>query len=158
MHFALEQKSPDDYGMFLFFHFIGCISALESRVYWHAFLPVFDLVGSSVARCVPCLPRRCTPYLCLNLLCCIIISTGEDEQDNGMEMENDFEGEMFDVPKGEEKDQDAEDDAEEKEELDREMGDLGDDADVVDMKLWDEDDEEDDGDGKEQGEEKFESG
>lgn len=87
-----------------------------------------------------------------------IHATGEDEQDNGMEMENDFEGEMFDVPKGEEKDQDAEDDAEEKEELDREMGDLGDDADVVDMKLWDEDDEDDDADGKEQGEEKFESG
>lgn len=31
---------------------------------------------------------------------------GEDEQDNGMEMENDFEGEMFDVPKGDEKEQD----------------------------------------------------
>lgn len=26
-------------------------------------------------------------------------STGEDEQDKGMEMENDFEGDMFDVPK-----------------------------------------------------------
>ena len=87
----------------------------------------------------------------------IIYSTGEDEKDNGMEMENDFEGDMFDVPKGEEKDEGNDDDAEEKEELDREMGDLGDDADVVDMKLWDEDDE-DDGDGKEQGEQKFESG
>ena len=32
---------------------------------------------------------------------------GEDEQDKGMEMENDFEGEMFDVPKGDDKDQDA---------------------------------------------------
>lgn len=32
--------------------------------------------------------------------------TGEDEQDKGMEMENDFEGEMFDVPKGDDKDQD----------------------------------------------------
>ncbi|CAM9165037.1 unnamed protein product [Ectocarpus sp. 4 AP-2014] len=86
---------------------------------------------------------------------------GEDDQDKGMEMENDFEGEMFDVPKGDEKDQDddKEDDGDEKEELDREMGDLGDDADVVDEKLWDEDDEdEDQEEGKDQGEEKFEAG
>lgn len=32
-------------------------------------------------------------------------SIGEDEQDKGMEMENDFEGEMFDVPKGDDKEQ-----------------------------------------------------
>ena len=32
-------------------------------------------------------------------------AAGEDEQDNGMEMENDFEGEMFDMPDGEDKDQ-----------------------------------------------------
>lgn len=31
---------------------------------------------------------------------------GEDEKDNGMEMENDFEGEMFDVPKGDDQEQD----------------------------------------------------
>lgn len=42
--------------------------------------------------------------LCSPFLECTI--TGEDEQDKGMEMENDFEGEMFDVPKGEDKDQD----------------------------------------------------
>ncbi|CAN0109706.1 unnamed protein product [Ectocarpus sp. 6 AP-2014] len=85
---------------------------------------------------------------------------GEDDQDKGMEMENDFEGEMFDVPKGDEKDQDdKDDDGNEKEELDREMGDLGDDADVVDEKLWDEDDEdEDQEEGNDQGEEKFEAG
>ncbi|CAB1097864.1 unnamed protein product [Ectocarpus sp. CCAP 1310/34] len=33
---------------------------------------------------------------------------GEDDQDNGMEMENDFEGDMFDVSKGDEKDEDDE--------------------------------------------------
>ncbi|CAM9468160.1 unnamed protein product, partial [Ectocarpus sp. 12 AP-2014] len=83
---------------------------------------------------------------------------GEDDQDKGMEMENDFEGEMFDVPKGDEKDQDdKEDDGNEKEELDREMGDLGDDADVVDEKLWDENDE-DEEEGEDRGEEKFEAG
>lgn len=120
--------------------------------------PTFNMLGLPVANGVTFLAWRRTVFLCLNWLYFVLISTGEDEQDNGMEMENDFEGEMFDIPKGEEKDQDAEDDAEDKEELDREMGDLGDDADVVDMKLWDENDEDDDGDGKEQGEEKFESG
>eukprot|EP00903_Cladosiphon_okamuranus_P014927 g13820.t2 len=84
---------------------------------------------------------------------------GEDEQDKGMEMENDFEGEMFDVPRGDDKDQDKEEEGDEKEELDREMGDLGNNADVVDEKLWDEDDDdEEEEEGKEQGEEKFEAG
>ncbi|CAM9377533.1 unnamed protein product, partial [Scytosiphon promiscuus] len=82
---------------------------------------------------------------------------GEDEQDKGMEMENDFEGEMFDVPKGDEND-DKDENGDDKEELDREMGDLGDDADVVDEKLWNEDDDEEEEDGQEQGEEKFEAG
>lgn len=77
-----------------------------------------------------------------------------------MEMENDFEGEMFDVPKGEEKEDDEREEDDNKEELDREMGDIGDNADVVDEKLWDEDDDDDgDEDGKDQqGEEKFEEG
>lgn len=82
-----------------------------------------------------------------------------DDQDKGMEMENDFDGEMFDVPKGEEKEDGSD---EEKEELDREMGDLGDDADidVVDEKLWDQEDDEDgDDEGRDdRREEKFEEG
>lgn len=82
---------------------------------------------------------------------------GEDEEDNGMEMENDFEGEMFDVPKGEEKDDNKENDDDDQEELDREMGDVGDSGDVVDEKLWDEN-EEDDEEGDDKGEEKFEAG
>lgn len=73
-------------------------------------------------------------------------------------MENDFEGEMFDVPKGEENDDDKEKDDDGQEELDREMGDVGDTADVVDEKLWDEDDEDDDEEGDDRGEEKFEAG
>lgn len=81
-----------------------------------------------------------------------------DDQDKGMEMENDFDGEMFDVPKGEEKDD--EDIEEDTEELDREMGDLGDNADidVVDEKLWDQDDDGDDDGQDDRGEEKFEEG
>lgn len=35
-----------------------------------------------------------------------LLIIGEDEEDKGMEMENDFEGEMFDVPKGDENNQD----------------------------------------------------
>ena len=76
-----------------------------------------------------------------------------------MEMENDFEGEMFDVPKGEEKDDGMESDGDAKEELDREMGDLDENADVVDEKLWDEeDDQDDDGNEDDRGNEKFQDG
>lgn len=42
--------------------------------------------------------------MCLNSVCSYV--PGEDDEDKGMEMENDFEGEMFDVPKGDDKDQD----------------------------------------------------
>ena len=77
----------------------------------------------------------------------------EEEAETGMEMENDFDGEMFDVPdKKDDIEKDQNDDGEE--ELDREMGDGSDpNEQVVDEKMWDEDDEED-----EQGreEEKFE--
>lgn len=85
------------------------------------------------------------------------VYAGTDEEDNGMEMENDFEGEMFDVPKGVDKDDDKENEGDDEEELDREMGDLGDNGDVVDEKLWDENEDEDE-EGEGQGEEKFEAG
>uniref|UniRef100_A0A7S3VEM6 Midasin n=1 Tax=Chaetoceros debilis TaxID=122233 RepID=A0A7S3VEM6_9STRA len=78
----------------------------------------------------------------------------EDEAETGMEMENEFDGEMFDVPdKKEDENDDKESDGEE--ELDREMGDGNDpNEEVVDEKMWDEDDAEDE-ENQEQ-EEKFE--
>jgi len=76
----------------------------------------------------------------------------EEEAETGMEMENDFDGEMFDVPDKDNAEKDQDDDGEE--ELDREMGDGSDpNEQVVDEKMWD--DEEDDDD-RGQEEEKFE--
>lgn len=75
----------------------------------------------------------------------------KEEAEKGMEMEGDFEGEMYDVPQEEE--EGTHDDENDKEELDREMGDgNGDNEDVIDEKLWGESDNEED----ENGEEKFE--
>jgi MoxR-like ATPase len=75
----------------------------------------------------------------------------KEEAEKGMEMEGDFEGEMYDVP--EEEQGDPQDDDDKKEELDREMGDgNGENEDVIDEKLWGDSDEEED----HQGEEKFE--
>mmetsp|Transcript_7732 Transcript_7732/g.11302 ORF Transcript_7732/g.11302 Transcript_7732/m.11302 type:complete len:2232 (-) Transcript_7732:121-6816(-) len=78
----------------------------------------------------------------------------EEEAEQGMEMEADFDGEMFDVPEKEDVNEDP-DKNEEEEELDREMGD-GDDPNenVVDEKMWDDEDDNDDVDNA--GEEKFE--
>ena len=79
----------------------------------------------------------------------------EKEAEQGMEMEGQFDGDMFDMPDNPEQNDDEEDGEDEKEELDREMG-LEEDPneEVVDEKMWGEsDDEDDDGD---QGEEKFE--
>ncbi|CAJ1949588.1 unnamed protein product [Cylindrotheca closterium] len=66
----------------------------------------------------------------------------EDEADQGMEMENDFDGEMCDLP---DKEPDDGMEEEEGEELDREMGDdASPDDQVVDEKMWNESDDEDD--------------
>jgi hypothetical protein len=83
----------------------------------------------------------------------------DDEQkadDTGVEMDNDFEGEMFDLDKDEEQEQEEEkdNDEEEEEELDREMGDLNEDEQVVDEKMWDDEDESEDEDGEDQEKEK----
>jgi MoxR-like ATPase len=68
----------------------------------------------------------------------------EKEAETGMEMENDFDGEMYDMPEKQEEDENKPpDNGDDEEELDREMGD--DDSpndDVVDEKLWDKDDDE----------------
>jgi MoxR-like ATPase len=69
----------------------------------------------------------------------------KDEADTGMEMENDFEGDLHDLPDEDENEKSADED-DEKEELDREMGDEPDpNEEVIDKKLWDEDDEDEDG-------------
>ena len=67
----------------------------------------------------------------------------EEEADNGMEMEGDFEGEMYDLP---EKPQDENEiEEQEGEELDTEMGeDANPDDQVVDEKMWNDSDDEDD--------------
>jgi midasin len=65
----------------------------------------------------------------------------EDEARKGMEMEADFDGDMFDVP-DDAKEAEGEDD--EEEELDREMGDgVNDKEDVVDEKMWGDSDDDD---------------
>jgi midasin len=65
----------------------------------------------------------------------------EEEAEQGMEMEGDFNGEMFDLP-----DKEPDDDMEEQEgeELDREMGSGSPDEQVVDEKMWNESDDDDD--------------
>jgi len=77
-----------------------------------------------------------------------------EERNKGMEMSNDFEGDMHDVEDEEEKD-DGEGEDEGQVELEREMGEL-DEADVVDEKMWGSDDEDEEGKEKDQGFEKFE--
>ncbi|KAG7342074.1 cobaltochelatase [Nitzschia inconspicua] len=68
----------------------------------------------------------------------------EEEADQGMEMEADFDGEMYDMPDQPKDDQGNEDNNDDKEELEREMGDDGNvDDQVVDEKLWDDRDDDD---------------
>ena len=67
----------------------------------------------------------------------------EEEAETGMEMEGDFDGDMYDVP--EKNDAEEKNEAEDEEELDREMGDESSPNDeVVDEKMWDDEDENED--------------
>jgi MoxR-like ATPase len=67
----------------------------------------------------------------------------EDEAEQGMEMENDFDGETFDLPEKEDDNNDDDND-EEGEELDRQMGEgPTPDEQVVDERMWNESDDED---------------
>ncbi|KAG1698288.1 hypothetical protein DVH05_015277 [Phytophthora capsici] len=78
----------------------------------------------------------------------------QQPDDTGLEMQNDFEGTMQDVPDDEKEEQDENDD--EEEELDREMGEFDqDDENVVDEKMWGEDSD-DDEDNIDKEKEKFE--
>ncbi|GLE05582.1 hypothetical protein PINS_up014614 [Pythium insidiosum] len=68
---------------------------------------------------------------------------GEKPEDTGLEMQNDFDGAMQDVPEDENKDDDDREDQDE-EELDREMGEFDqDDENVVDEKKWGDDSDDD---------------
>ncbi|GKY98789.1 hypothetical protein MPSEU_000835100 [Mayamaea pseudoterrestris] len=78
----------------------------------------------------------------------------KEEAEKGMEMTNEFDGEIFDVPETENGD-DPNNDDEEGEELDREMGDgEGQNDRVVDERMWNESDDEEEG----TEEQKFEKG
>ncbi|XP_063773055.1 midasin [Pseudophryne corroboree] len=64
------------------------------------------------------------------------------EEDNAIEMSEDFDGKMHDGEKPEEEDNES---TSENEDLDKQMGDLGDaEADKLDERLWGDDDDEDD--------------
>eukprot|EP00940_MAST-03C_sp_MAST-3C-sp2_P001564 g1564.t1 len=66
-----------------------------------------------------------------------------EQEDNGVEMSNDFEGDMCDIEQEEGKDEDDEDGDDDEEQMDREMGDFDDeDENVVDERLWDEEEDE----------------
>ncbi|CAI5721444.1 unnamed protein product [Hyaloperonospora brassicae] len=78
----------------------------------------------------------------------------QQPDDTGLEMQNDFDGTMHDMP--DEKEDDADENDDDREELDREMGEFGqDDENVVDEKMWGEDSD-DDNDDIDKEEEKFE--
>ena len=78
----------------------------------------------------------------------------EEEAEKGMEMEGEFEGDMYDMPDKAQDERNSEGGSDE-EEVDREMGeDGGPNEEVIDEKLWDASDDDDEGPGK--GEEKFE--
>jgi hypothetical protein len=77
----------------------------------------------------------------------------EDEAEQGMEMEGEFDGEMYDLPERP-ADDENEEEKDGEEELEREMGeDASPNEEVVDEKMWDESDDENEND---EGEEKFE--
>eukprot|EP00548_Thalassiothrix_antarctica_P006811 CAMPEP_0194140696 /NCGR_PEP_ID=MMETSP0152-20130528/10216_1 /TAXON_ID=1049557 /ORGANISM="Thalassiothrix antarctica, Strain L6-D1" /LENGTH=1225 /DNA_ID=CAMNT_0038839047 /DNA_START=460 /DNA_END=4137 /DNA_ORIENTATION=+ len=67
----------------------------------------------------------------------------EEEAKQGMEMEGDFEGEMFDVPEDTMEEKEDGDEDEDEEELDREMGDgANQNEKVIDEKMWNDSDDE----------------
>jgi hypothetical protein len=82
----------------------------------------------------------------------------DEDKDKGVEMAQDFDGEMYDIPEDDEEDGNSDED-DDKEEPEKELGDANMD-DIVDEKQWDEDEDEDAADDEEGGEqedkEKFE--
>lgn len=71
------------------------------------------------------------------------------EQGKGVEMQEDFEGDLEDLADGGEQgeqgsDAEDQDDADQKERLDQTMGDVGNEGEVVDERLWGKDDKPED--------------
>lgn len=64
----------------------------------------------------------------------------QEEQEKGMDMNDDFDGDMFDIEE-DQREEDDDENEEEKEEPDREMGDANLD-DIIDQKQWESDDDE----------------
>jgi midasin len=79
----------------------------------------------------------------------------EEEDTKGIEMEADFEGELFDVPSDAEQSEGEGHEEEEEEErrLDQEMGEVGDQGQVVDERMWGDDDKPEEG--QQPGQEKY---
>lgn len=81
----------------------------------------------------------------------------KEEKDKGVEMSEDFDGDMYDIPSEEENQEENSEEEEEEDgdEPDREMGEADMD-DIVDEKQWDSEDEEGNDENENQGKEKFE--
>ncbi|GLI68780.1 hypothetical protein VaNZ11_013272, partial [Volvox africanus] len=82
----------------------------------------------------------------------------EEEQDKGIEMDDDFDGALHDVPMDErDLNRDSDDEEGDEERIDQQMGDVGDNEEVVDERLWnDEDDQDGKQDEQKKKEEKYE--
>lgn len=74
----------------------------------HAGLAVMFCASFASQLLIGCGCRSVRPHLNFRSNVDLLVDgmIGEDEEDKGMEMENDFEGEMFDVRKGDENDAD----------------------------------------------------
>jgi len=81
----------------------------------------------------------------------------DEEKDKGVEMAQDFEGEMYDIPEDGEEDGNSDEEEDDKEEPEKELGDANMD-DIVDEKQWDEDEDaaDDEEGGEQEDKEKFE--
>lgn len=74
--------------------------------------------------------------------CVVLQAQGPEDESKGVEMEQDFDGEMHDVPENPQgDDEDAPEEEGGDERLEQEMGEGEEDDEVVDEKLWGEDEE-----------------
>ncbi|KND03961.1 uncharacterized protein SPPG_08935 [Spizellomyces punctatus DAOM BR117] len=73
-----------------------------------------------------------------------------DDEENGIEMDTDFDGKLEDVDAEDEEEDDARDNEEESEEPEEQMGDVDGNANVVDEKLWGDDDKDEDVNGQDE--------
>ncbi|KAI8815825.1 uncharacterized protein EV422DRAFT_572412 [Fimicolochytrium jonesii] len=73
-----------------------------------------------------------------------------EDEDDGIEMDADFEGKLEDLDMNDQEDDDDAEDNDQGEEADEQMGDIDDNAEVLDEKMWGEDDKDEAGDGKDE--------